>query len=109
MEALAPLMAIGIMIYGLMLMGRGPTFANRMVGRALGGLWRVARRELRRLLRLWWRLEWALLRAVARGLWWVIRRTGRLIRTAWRRYPRSSGLFWGALAGASVTLLVINL
>ncbi len=106
MEIIAPLMAIGIMIYGLMLMSRGPTFANKMVSRALSRGGRLAKRWAGQLLRLMWRWQWALNRALARGLWWLVRRTGQIIRDAWRRYPHASGLFWGALAGVIGKALV---
>lgn len=107
MEILGSLMAIGIMVYGLSLMTRGPTFANRLVGRGFGRINRLTWRAVRYLLRLAWRLELAFLRVEWRAIRWFAQTVGRYIRMAWRQHPHASGFFWGALAGAAGLAIIL--
>lgn len=115
-EIFQSLAALTIVMYGFLFMIGGPKLANRIMGRVfraigkslgktLKRLIRFIGKMLKRLIRFLGRGLWAVVQGISRGLWWVIRRIGRLIRRAWLHYPRASGIFWGLLAGVSVTIL----
>lgn len=115
-EIFQSLAALTIVMYGFLFMVGGPKLANRTMGRifraigkflekTLKRLIRFIGRMLKRLARLLGRGLWAIVRGISRGLRWFVRRTGRLIRAAWLRYPRASGIFWGLLAGVGGTIL----
>lgn len=94
------LLVLGIVLYGFLLMLGGPRFANQQVGTVAQGTQRMLRQAIRSVARTLWRfLSWAF-----RG---IVRQLGRAIQFSWVRWPRASGMFWGATGAAVIILFIL--